>query len=71
MTLQFTLFSDKGYKPMSTLLEVPSVQDYNAFPKVYKDKAIQKICAKRYMGAHDLKKYGYTQIKVRKYEEKA
>ena len=71
MTLQFTLFSNGGYKPMSCLLEVPSVQEYNANSKEYKNKAIQKICAKRYMGAYELKKYGYTQIKVRKYEEKA
>ena len=67
--LQFTMFSENGYKPISCLIDV-SVSEYNTNPKEYRNKAIQKICAKRCMNAYDVKKYGYTKIKVRKYEKR-
>lgn len=69
MKIQFTLFSKSGkYKPMSTLLEVESIEEYKAHSLEYKTKAIQKICNQRYMGKADLKKYEYTIIKVRVYD---
>ena len=69
-TLQFTLFSITGdYKPMSTLITVDSVKYYNAHSKEVQQQAIQKICNKRRMTAQDLKRYSYTQIKVRVYDK--
>lgn len=69
-TLQFTLFSTTGkYKPMSTLIEVPSIKEYNNNPEEYKKKAIRKMCIQRKTDGYYLKKYGYTQIKVRVYDK--
>lgn len=69
-TLQFTLFSATGnYKPMSTLLEVESVRYYNEHTKEVQEKAIKKICIKRNTTPQDLKRYGYTKIKVRVYDK--
>lgn len=76
ITLQFTLTStmltESGtpkYKPMSTLLEVPSVKEYNSNPEVYKSKAIRKMCIQRKTDGYYLKKNGYTQLKVRVYDK--
>ena len=69
-TLQFTLFSTTGkYKPMSVLLEVPSVKDYNEHAEEYKKKAIRKMCLQRNTDGYYLKKNGYTKIKVRVYDK--
>lgn len=76
ITLQFTLTStmltESGtpkYKPMSTLLEVPSVKDYNNNPEEYKSRAIRKMCIQRKTDGYYLKKNGYTQLKVRVYDK--
>lgn len=76
ITLQFTLTStmltESGtpkYKPMSTLLEVSSVKEYNSNPEVYKSKAIRKMCIQRKTDGYYLKKNGYTQLKVRVYDK--
>lgn len=76
VTLQFTLTStmltESGvpkYKPMSTLIEVPSIKAYNENPTEYKTKAIRKICIQRKTDGYYLKKNGYTQIKVRVYDK--
>lgn len=70
-TLQFTLFSTTGkYKPMSILIEVPSIKEYNNNPEEYKKKAIRKMCIQRKTDGYYLKKYGYTQMKVRVYDKK-
>ena len=59
--IQVTLFDKQNkHKPVSTLVEVESVKYFNT-------KAIQKICNKRYWTGQDLKKYGYTSVKVRNY----
>ena len=69
-TLQFTLFSTTGkYKPMSTLIEVPSIKEYNNNPEEYKKKSIRKMCIQSKPAGYYLKKYGYTQIKVRVYDK--
>ena len=69
-TLQFTLFSTTGkYKPMSTLLEVPSVREYNNNSSKYKEQAIVKICIKNRTDTYYLNKYGFTKIKVRVYDK--
>lgn len=68
--LQFTLFCSTGkYKPMSTLLTINSVQEYQQNKAELQKKAIQKICAKRCMTAQDLKRNDYTKIKVRIYDK--
>lgn len=70
VTLQFTLVSTTGkYKPMSTLIEVPSIKEYNNNPEEYKKKAIRKMCIQRKTDGYYLKKNGYTQMKVRVYDK--
>lgn len=66
--LQCTLFSNQGYKPMSTVVSVESVQYYNEHAQEVKTQAIQKICIQRHMNKYHLIEYGYTKIKVRRYE---
>lgn len=66
--IQVTLFDKQNkHKPVSALVEVESVKYYNDHAKEVQTKAIQKICNKRYWTGKDLKKYGYTSIKVRNY----
>lgn len=68
ITLQVTLFDVKNeFKPISTLIEVESVEEYKKNPTFYKMKAVQKICNKRYISGKELQKMGYTRIKVRNY----
>lgn len=70
MMIQFTLFSEGNkYKPMSTVLEVASVEEYKARPQEYKNKAISKICVQRKTEPFYLKKYGYTRMKVRVFDK--
>lgn len=68
MTIQVTLISEGGYRPLSTLLEVENWATYQADKRKWNDRAIVKICGKRYMTAYDLKKYGYTTLKARPYD---
>ena len=68
--LQYTLFSTTGkYKPVSCLVEIESVKHFNENPDLYKQKAIEKICLKRYWGKTELIKYGYSKIKCRIYQK--
>lgn len=70
MKLQFTLFSTTGqYKPVSTILEVSSLEEYKANARQYKDKAIKKIAQQRLWDNKDLIRYGYTTMKVRVYDK--
>ena len=67
--IQITIMSDKGYRPLSTLIEVDNAQEYiNNKVKCQQD-AVLKICANRHMTTRDLRKYGYTQIKAREYNK--
>lgn len=68
MTIQVTLISEGGYRPLSTLIEVESWEAYQENKRKWNDRAIVKICGKRYMTAYDLKKYGYTTLKARPYD---
>ena len=66
--IQITLFDkNRKYKPISTLIEVASVQEYKEHSAEYKRKAIQKICNQRYLTGKELIDLGYTEIKVRNY----
>lgn len=68
IVLQITLFDkDNKHKPISILIEVASLDYYREHETEIKTRAIQKICNQRYMTGKDLKKYGYTTIKVRNY----
>lgn len=70
MQLQVTLINPSGkYKPVSTLVEIPikDVLAKNYTP--YKTKGIEKICLKKRWYADDLKKLGYTKVKVRVYDK--
>lgn len=68
ITLQITLFDSTGkYKPLSTLINVESVEYFKAHSTEIKTQAIQKICNQRYLSGKELAKLGYTTIKVRNY----
>ena len=68
--LQVTLFdTNNKYKPISTIVEVESVEYYKQHTKETRQKAVEKICAKRYTTPKQLAKNGYNQIKVRVYQE--
>lgn len=68
--LQVTLFdTNNKYKPISTTIEVESVEYYKQHQQQTRQKAIEKICAKRYTTPKQLAKDGYNQIKVRVYQE--
>ncbi len=68
ITLQITLFDkDNKYKPMSTLINVESIEEYKKNSTKYKMQAVQKICNKRYLTGKELQDMGYSIIKVRNY----
>lgn len=68
--LQITLFDiNNKYKPISTTVEVESVEYYKQHQQQTRQRAIEKICAKRYTTPKQLAKDGYNQIKVRVYQE--
>lgn len=68
--IQMTLFSTTGkYKPISTIMDVNSVRDFNQNRSSYKRKALERICARRYWGTDDLNRYGYTDWKYRIYDK--
>lgn len=67
--LQITFFDKKGqYKPISTILEVESIEDYKNNKAKYQTKAIMNICHNRRMSPKEFKEQGYTQVKVREYD---
>ena len=66
--IQITLFDvNNKYKPISTLIEVESVQWFREHEKECKLKAIKKICLKRGWTGKQLLDYGYKKIKARNY----
>lgn len=66
--MQVTLFDKENkYKPISTLIEVASIEEYNNNRQEYNKKAVQKIAAKRYLSVSELKRQGYTSLKTREY----
>ena len=68
--LQVTLFdTNNKYKPISTIVNVESVEYYKQHQQQTRQRAIEKICAKRYTTPKQLAKDGYNQIKVRVYQE--
>lgn len=70
-TIQYTMYSTTGkYRPISTLIQVPSMEDYEANKSEWNKRAIKRILAKRYVGPAWLKENGYTTYRVREYDKK-
>jgi hypothetical protein len=69
MKIQVTLISENGYKPMSTIVDVPKAEKYSEAMLIAKDKGVIKICTQRSMSMFDLRKYGYKKVKMRIAEE--
>lgn len=66
--IQITLFDiNNKYKPISTLIEVESIDWYRSHEKECRQKAIRKICLQRNWSGKELLDYGYKRIKVRNY----
>lgn len=67
--IQISLFSDSGYRPMSTIVTIENAQEWRDRKEEIKKQAVISICAKRHMTSRDLRKYGYTTIKCRVYDK--
>lgn len=64
-----TLYSTTGkYKPMSTTVEAPTVEEFKANLKTYKKQALKKIAGQRYRDGASLLRDGYTVMKWRIYD---
>lgn len=74
-TYQVTLLNKTGqYKPVSCLVKINQNEDVDLTTssvekKKILNKGIEKICVKRYWRSADLKRYGYTNAKVRVYDK--
>ena len=66
MQYQVTLLcADGKYKPVSTIVNASEGMDKN----IIRRKGIENICLKRLWTSADLKKFGYTQLKMRVYDK--
>lgn len=68
---QITLIDNSNkYRPVSTLISSEPIDLNNSIAKKeIITRGIKKICAQRYWTNLDLKKYGYTAIKIRVYDK--
>lgn len=70
---QVTLISTTGkYKPVSCIVKADTKEMLkvgSTFVKDIQQKGIIKICQKRLWTNADLKRYGYTKVKVRQYDK--
>ena len=67
--LQITLFCESGkYKPISTIVNIESMEYYKENKKQVQQKAIENICHKHYTSWSNLKNNGFTKVKVREYD---
>lgn len=70
MKLQVTLFATNGkYRPISTIINVENMKDYEENKAKYQEKAILNICHNRRTTWKELKDDSYTGIKVREYDK--
>ena len=68
MQLQVTLIDKTNkYKPLSTLVDIPSIEEYNENKTKYLKSAIQKICCKMRINPNTFKQ-DYD-IKARIYDK--
>lgn len=69
MKLQVTFFHNEGnYKPVSTVVEIESMEYYNQHKAEVQKRAIENIAHYRRMLPSELIKQGYTRVKVREYD---
>ena len=69
MKIQITLFhKDNKYKPMSTILEVESMEYYEEHKAELQKKAMLNIGHQRYLTPQEIIKNGFTNVKVREYD---
>ena len=71
---QVTLSSTSGkYKPVSCIVKRDSKEvlekGRDVFIKELQQQGIIKICQKRLWNNSDLKRYGYTKVKIREYDK--
>ena len=65
MQYQVTLTCTTGkYRPVSAIVETDSTDK-----AIIQTKGIQKICIQRGWSSTELKKYGYTKVKMRIYDK--
>lgn len=64
--IQITYFCTTGqYKPVSTVIEVPSTYNFYKRKNYWYERAKLNIRAKRYWSNEDMEKFGYTEVKAR------
>lgn len=64
--VQVTYFCTNGkYKPISTVISVPSTFDLYKRKQYWYERAKRNIMAKRYWTNEDMEKYGYTEVNAR------
>lgn len=69
MKLQVTFFHNEGkYKPMSTILEIENMQEYNNNKAEIQKKALLTIGHYRHQTPQEIIKNGYTKVKIREYD---
>ena len=69
MKIQITFFQkDNKYKPVSTLLEVESMEYYEQHKAETQKRALLNIAHQRKTTPKELIDQGYTKIKVREYD---
>ena len=62
--------SNKGFRPVSVLVDVPSAEEFRANPLKFRNAGVVKICAKRKWTWADVQKYGYdSDIRFRVYDK--
>ena len=72
---QITLMSTTGkYRPVSAIIKQEQENEMDLSKNktcrtTLINRGVEKICAKRYWTAADLKKYGYTKVKIREYDK--
>lgn len=69
--IQVTLFDSNGkYRPISTIVKnVESMDYYTQHKAEVQRRAIENICHQRKITFAELKKQGYTKVKVREYDK--
>lgn len=69
MKLQVTFFHNEGkYKPVSTIIEVESIEQYEQYKAQEQKKALMNIAHYKYTTPQDLIREGYTKVKIREYD---
>ncbi len=69
MKLQVTFFHNENkYKPMSTILEIENMQEYNDNKAEIQKKALLTIGHYRHQTPQEIIKNGYTKVKIREYD---